>query len=558
MKSKNILLITLLTLLTSMSVMLTSCDVKNPVDGLEVRIKNISRNTYLSAKIFDAATGDLVTKNVEVKFSGESKDKIISSTNTPITSLNTTQGLIAFSLADDLIPSASTPVKLNLVCSASGYINTSKPIQIYEEGTSEFRIVMTSVDNTPDGVISNTESTGSSDASGATTEPIAVSSGNDISSGASAAISIPAGTVLLDENNNPLTGAISSTVTYFNPLDESSTNSFPGGFNVNVEDENGVESSGGFVTAGFVSIDLTVGGQSVEGFSNGSLDIDIEVPQETINPTTGETVKVGDIIPLWSYNEDLGKWKFEQEVEVTTLIPTAGLSKMSNNMGVIVSGINHLTYFNLGWFIEYGPKCTTAPILRITNTLGGCFKAEVIIHDFKTSHRVTFSEPFTVSGDGVVDVNLYNSIGDMPVAILVRDPLHGGILGYVEVDDLCAAEVIDIPFTPTLVGFEQITINLTIKCDSETDTPRGVILDNIPLFAREVSSSGTKIGDDFQVGSLEDGKLVACLKTGAFYEFFVEYDSNWYYSLDYADPFEITSTVIDYEIIDDPDICANF
>jgi hypothetical protein len=555
MKSKNILLIIIFTLLTSMSVMLTSCDVKNPVDGLEVRIKNITRTTYVSVKIYDAATGNLVTENVEVIFSGASKDKIISSTNTPVTSLTSAQGLLSFSFADDVIPSASTPVKLNLICTANGYLNTSKPIQIFETGTSSFEIVMTSVDNTPAGVISNTEETGEASGSGGTSEDIILSSGEDISSGASAAISIPSGTVLLDKDNNPLVGDVSTRITYFNPLDESSTNAFPGGFNVTVENESGEEEEGGFVTAGFVAIDMTVGGQSVEGFSNGSLSIDIEVPQGTVNPTTGELIKIGDKIPLWSYDEDLAEWKYEQEVEVTTLIPTTGLSKMSNKMGVRVSGISHLSYFNLDWFTFYETTCWQGATLNLVNSSGGCFKVNVEVIDNATSQPASFWKTKTFTGVDSEEIEIYYSVANHPVTINVYDNVTDDLLFSKIVNNLCETAIVDLPFTPSLGGFQTVTINLAITCDSQTDNPTGLSPDGFPLLARKVTSTGDWNGDWFDIGAFKDGSLSYCLETGSFYEFAVEYDGQWYYSLDYEAPFEINSSVIDYKITDDSRIC---
>jgi len=541
-----------------LSLVFTSCDIKNPVDGLEVRIKNITRTTYVTVKILDAASGKLVEEDVTVQFTSVYKDSIVSSTNTPVTnaSLTSTQGLLSFSFADNVIPSASNPVKLNLVCTANDYLSTSKPIQIYATGTSEFEIIMTSVANTPVGVKSNTESTGKASKTDGTSDPIVVSSGVETSSGASAGITIPSGTKLLGKDGNPLAGDVSTRVTYFNPLDESSKNAFPGGFNVTVTNENNQMQSGGFVTAGFVAVDITVGGQSVEGFSNGSLSVNMEIPQGTKNPTTGENVKVGDKIPLWSYDEDLGEWKFEQDVEVTTLgTVAAGLSIMSGKMGVSFKGISHLSYFNLDWFSWYESTCYEGVTLRLRNLSGGCFKVKVEIIDNETNLPATYWATHIFNGMDSDDITIYNSVGNKAVTINVRSSVTNDLLYSTVVNNLCENVVVDLPFTPAPGGYQSVTINLAITCESTSTNPTGLSPDGFPLWAREVTENGGWNGNWFQIGAFNNGSLTYCLPLGTFYEFAVEYDGEWYFSLDYEPPFEITTAVINYSIIDDPRIC---
>ena len=68
-------------------------------------------------------------------------------------------------------------------------------------------------------------------------EDIIADSGVEPKTGASAKISIAKGTVLKDRNGNALSGEVKTRVTYFNPKDEQSLNSFPGGFAVDADGE---------------------------------------------------------------------------------------------------------------------------------------------------------------------------------------------------------------------------------------------------------------------------------------------------------------------------------
>lgn len=555
MKFNNKLIGIFLFAVMGFTLLISSCDIKNPAEGLEVRIKNITRTTYITVKFVDAATGELVTSDVNINFTGDAKGKVITSSNTPVSSLTAKQGIASFSLADDLVPSAQSPIKLNLVCKSTGYLNSSKPLKVYESGTTNFQVVLTNTTNTPSGVVSQSQGFGSANGSGGTASDINISV-KENNTGANAAIKVPAGTQLLDGNGNPLTGDIETRLTYFNPIDESSTNAFPGGFSVDVKDSDGQMRNGGFVTAGFVAVDMTVGGTDVEGFSGSGLSIAMEIPQGTNNPEKGRDVQVGDVIPLWSYDEDAGEWKFEKNVTVETITaPSAGMSVMNGKMGITIEGISHLSYFNLDWFEWYSSTCYQGATLRLRNTAGGCFSVTVKVMDNTTGNPASYWSTHTFKGIGQDNIDIFNSVANRPVTIQVFDSFSNVKLAEKIIDNLCEQGIVEIPFNQTTSSYQSVTINLTIKCDSQSDNPVGLSPDGFPLWARKITASGGWNGSWFEIGSFQDGSLTSCLEIGAYYEFAVEYDGEYYYSLDYTDPFLIDKAVINYNIIDDSRIC---
>ena len=166
------------------------------------------------------------------------------------------------------------------------------------------------------------------------------------------------GTTFKGKDGNVLTGEVKTRVTYFSPQEEQALNSFPWGFSVNTGTERG-----SFVTAGFTAIDMTVGGTKVKNFGSG-IDLAIDVPSDLINPVTGSTIVPGDIIPLWSYDEDTGDWKKEGDVTV----PNA-LAKNAKGKSVykVSTTISHLSYWNLDWFHD---ACYEGISINVT---GGCF-----------------------------------------------------------------------------------------------------------------------------------------------------------------------------------------
>ena len=65
----------------------------------------------------------------------------------------------------------------------------------------------------------------------------------------------------------------------------------------------------------------------------------------------GNVVAIGDEVPIWSYDEDTGKWSYEKVGIVQDL-------DLSDGLYDVVYSLNHLSYWNLDW--HYGEKCSTS------------------------------------------------------------------------------------------------------------------------------------------------------------------------------------------------------
>ena len=107
MKRKNMILGLLLTFTISLSLFIISCDIKDPVEGFEVRVKNIPRTTTARVELLDAKTGQqigaLSSHKVTIKFEGANKNDVITTVNESITSIETNVGVAEFAIRDDII-----------------------------------------------------------------------------------------------------------------------------------------------------------------------------------------------------------------------------------------------------------------------------------------------------------------------------------------------------------------------------------------------------------------------------------------------------------------------
>ena len=505
------------------SLFITSCDIKNPVDGIELRVKTLARTTVVSFSIYDGATQNLIQPNkVTVSFEGVNAGKIISMTNEPITNATTTSGILNFAVLDEIIPTPETPFKLTVVVNVDGYVSSSSKLFITSPGASAYSVSLANYSAPPVGV-SSKETSGSTSSSTGATANIVANSGVENNSGASATITIPAGTILKDKNGTALSGEVKTRVTYFNPKDEQSLNSFPGGFAV---EANGVD--GSFVTAGFTAIDMTAGGTKVEQFGSG-VNVDIDIPANLLNPETGNNLAPGDKIPLWSYDEETGIWTKEGEVTV----PTA-LAKSANGKSVykVSTTINHLSYWNLDWFQD---ACYEGISINVT---GGCFPY-LQLKAKRISDGAYFYSGWVYGNDRLLQ--LYRAPREVPVMIELWDySVYPSVkLEEMQIDDLCGTDV-EFPITKTN-GMVEVSSTITAICHNSDGTVKSRFYpNNYSVYVRPTNNYNWTY-----LGQVINGQISACFKLGESYTFGAYIDGSW---LEHTEI--ITKTVYDLEFSD--------
>ena len=170
-------------------------------------------------------------------------------------------------------------------------------------------------------------------------------------------LTIPVDTVFTDKDGNPVKGT-ELKITSFNPYESDAIAAYPGGLNV-IADASGFAINGelqagnreiNFKSAGFVAISITdTEGNKVKSFSQ-----DIEVAMQFAIGTKdgeGNEVVISDEVPIWSYDEDTGKWSYEKVGIVQDL-------NLSDGLYDVVYSLNHLSYWNLDW--HFGDKCSTS------------------------------------------------------------------------------------------------------------------------------------------------------------------------------------------------------
>lgn len=151
------------------------------------------------------------------------------------------------------------------------------------------------------------------------------------------------------------TGTFVVDIFYGDPTDEDDLAFFPGEFTTTSDTGNGVQGRGALITAGFTTITVTeTGGAEVRDFAGeAEAGIKMRIPGGVTNPETGAPLAAGDLIPVFTFDEDTGEW----------VVETSGgaikLAEVKQDAGGLYTGFttSHLTTFNLDWKVgscEFG------------------------------------------------------------------------------------------------------------------------------------------------------------------------------------------------------------
>ncbi|OHD05411.1 MAG: hypothetical protein A2086_14055 [Spirochaetes bacterium GWD1_27_9] len=299
----------------------------------------------LNGVIVDSATNQPINQAINVTFSGQDKsiaEKFSGAVN-GVLKVNT--GIVSFNIEKEILSTLDFTVVVN----ADKYISSSKRINsITSSGKLDFQVSLVNIEKTPQGVNVVQKSIGTADTSGKTVSDASLSTNTNESVSSQASITLLKDTIVKDASGDILTGSLKATVGYFSPTSENALSSFPGGLgNVNITTTRGdTEENGFFVSGGFVSIDITdQNGKSAEKFEGNSLKVSVDIPEGLLNPETGVLIKAGDVIPLWSYNKETGKWT----KETTVTRSSNGVEKINGKLTLSFDA-PHLSYWNIDWF----------------------------------------------------------------------------------------------------------------------------------------------------------------------------------------------------------------
>jgi hypothetical protein len=170
-------------------------------------------------------------------------------------------------------------------------------------------------------------------------------------------INLTEGTQFRNANQELINGSsLSVSVLNFSTSNPDALDFFPGGSLASnkVIGPGNAEVAATFLPAAFTSIEMRVAGIEVKSFSK-PVNVSMGINPAYKNALTGQTVKVGDMLSVYSYETAIGIWKYEKEATVINI---------NGSMQVLFS-TNHLTWFMTG-AVFTAPRPTTTPKIELT------------------------------------------------------------------------------------------------------------------------------------------------------------------------------------------------
>ena len=310
------------------------------VDGVNLNINTDIFRVPVAFYFGDANldTGGDAPDNLTITIEGPDKDLIYSTDGKR--DLKPVAGFLEIRLDKEVMITEDDPLELTVIAEAPGYVKTVQNIVLYDTTYQYIPVNMVSLNAPPKGVSLQLGTT-SADADGVM-QDTAFSTPMVAGKEEMASVRLKQGTKVMNAQGEELIGNIEVQLVHFDNRSDESLASFPGGFTAtNVVDENGNEMEPvEFVTAGFVALDMFVGNDEVTDFSE-PVEVEVGINPETIDPATGQQVKEGDIIPIWSLDDNTGQWKHEGEAVVE--------KDADGNLSATML-ITHLSWWNFDYF----------------------------------------------------------------------------------------------------------------------------------------------------------------------------------------------------------------
>lgn len=245
---------------------------------------------------------------------------------------------------------------VRLEAEKAGYFSNGGRYDVTGGENTSVEIVLTAEDTDTDGIRIN-EATGNLSEGGIN---VTVNAKSDPEKKLTE-VNIPQDLEILAVDGTPLNDELDVSVVHYDSRDDQALTAFPGGFDVDIENINAVDTPSiegtlpseenqqtgtidtgvTFQSVGFTAIEIVDSdGKKADKFT-GSIAVTMAIEPGTENPQTGADIVIGDIIPVWSYDTDTARWVYEGEETVQS----------DGNGGMqVVYQASHLSYWNLDFY----------------------------------------------------------------------------------------------------------------------------------------------------------------------------------------------------------------
>ena len=488
------------------------CKEMNPFEGVSLVVSEREVSSPVFFQFTDANPESKSTpEGLTVKITSDKAAYILNDAGGK--DYKVTGNTLILKLAKELVPTQSAPVKFTVEATAPGYLTARETYMLMSPAPARIVIPMVNIKEPSQGVI--------------TAEATVPVSGGKISllNGSSAkgaresgsnltradaergSVAFKPGTQVMDASGNIIaTSQVSAQIGIY----ESSK---PYGVDALLKSGKTYDIIR-FIPAGAISIEMRAQGKEVKKISK-PLEVNMMVSPDLRNPLTGEAVKEGSTLPIWSW-EPYPSYKWKEE-------GVAVVSKNSQGDWVAQFEISHLGYWQCSYYIPYNERCELNVALKVKSNSEfntGNYVAELYDSKGLIGRELNF--------DIIDGVHNYISARTPPaekIKVVIKDLKSGKPVGEAAFDACTKIysnkpHVIDItipdPVKPLYVNFDMTAIcqnkNLKLKptnVDIIADHYEGqriIHMNAFPLVNGKFDSVAVMEGKDYRVMVYADGK----------------------------------------------------
>jgi hypothetical protein len=330
-------------------------------------------------------------------------------------------------------------------------------------------------------------------------------------------VTIPSGTIFQTAGNANLKGTVKAAVTQFTSstttsdiipatisgvdiftydpntdetegltLPQSDLENFPGGMNSALIGGN----SGYFTTAGFVAVEvIDANGNQAKKLASGTFAIRMNISPGVANPLTDLPVQAGDVIPVFTYDENTMSW-----------VPDGSETVLQDGTGLyVIHNTNHFSFWNLGWAVTG----TTASCSATINVPAPTSTAPNDAFSMPLNLKATLT-PVKVAGSRTKVVNTLltgtkpafesslslTSVPNQALDVVFTDSTNKVIFTKTGVNLCTAATPLSVVYNaPAVKSAVAVTVNVTEYCSLDSKVTQVV-----PNTLTTVTTSVTNVG----------------------------------------------------------------
>lgn len=412
----------------------------------------LSLDTVLNVQVLDT-NGDTV-EGATVNITSDPDDIIPDDQESQVTE-TVPSGLVTYT------PSDFTGTKtLQIIASKDGFLSNNIPYEVVSGESNEASIVITSISSDTTGI-----NTASASGDNSVSDIVSEAKEGDGADDSKTTVRIIADSGVTTEDGTTLGNNLTVVVAQYDHDEPLSLDAFPGGFAANIEnpgdlanstDEpvDGVAPTDGnviFESVGFTAIEVKDDEGNIAKNFNKPVEVSTKVDSSFVNPTTGETIKAGDTIPIWSFEASTGKWRYEKTGTVIS-DPDGGLK--------VDYTVTHLSYYNLDYF--RGGRCNSSVTFVDTNgSPAGYLYGRVQSQGWSHSFRYPGNGPLTLlnapSNRTVEFTSLRTSTGQTVGVTSPTGPVN-----------LCDTSPLTVTVDIPVIEYSQLTASSNAYCSNDS------------------------------------------------------------------------------------------